>query len=244
MSKAIEKPIINFHIPKTAGTSLRATFIKSLGAENVAFMMPDRQLVRTSDLPYETEELDRARRIAREAGQLSLFSAQVNAINQEKVIDTFPLSEMVTRGIALATGHFAHTDILTAVADLPRVAIVRDPLARMWSHYTHWQEAKGTMWWHDGNVLYSDNASFEAFATDTALANYQSNRLGGIDFAVVGTTNNLPAFLVEVGLDANNHIPKLNSGNYHEFPALDPGFVRDFTDMNTADYELYEAAKR
>lgn len=242
MSEAISRPFIHFHLPKTAGTSLRATFIKSLGAENVAFMMPDRRLVRTSDLPFETEQLDTARRAAREAGRLSLFSAEVNAINREKVTNTFPLSEMVTRGVALATGHFVHTDVPETFAGMPRTTIVRDPLARMWSHYAHWREARGTMWWHTGSVPYADDTRFEDFATDPTLANYQAGRLGDLDYAVVGATDNLPAFLTSVGLDATNHIPTLNPGNYRQSPDFDPGFVRDFTTMNTADYELYETA--
>lgn len=36
-------------------------------------------------------------------------------------------------------------------------------------------------------------------------------------------------------------IPTLNPGRY-DMPAFDPGFVRDFREMNVTGYELYEAA--
>lgn len=240
MSEIIETTFIHFHIPKTAGTSLRAIFIKRLGEENVAFMMPDRKLVRTSDLPFKTEELDKARRTARETGQLISFSARINAINKEKAYGSFVLSELEAQGIKLAIGHFVHSDIVKTIDHLPRTTVIRDPLERTWSHYSHWKEAQGTMWWHEGEIAYSDQVAFETFAMDPRLANYQTKRLGSLNFKAVGITDKLPEFLEEIGLDLGSGIPTLNPGRYHQVPVFDSGFLEDFKELNAEDYKLYE----
>jgi hypothetical protein len=241
MNKAVE-PFIHFHIPKTAGTSLRAACIDQLGPENVAFMMPDRKLVRASDLPFETKQLDRARRLARKVGLLKLFSTGVSVVNQAKDYDSFELAEMLAQNVTLATGHFVHSDITEPVVGIPRTTVLREPLKRAWSHYSHWREAKGAMWWHEGVIAYSDEVKFEMFATDPKLTNYQANCLGSLTFKVIGYSGKLPEFIEEMGLNPDPCIPNLNPGLYREMPSFDPRFLRDFRNMNAVDYGLYEEA--
>jgi len=242
LGEAITQPFIHFHIPKTAGTSLRAVFIDQFGAERVAFLLPDRSLVQTSDLPFKTESLDRIRRIARGAGLLNLYSAGVGAINRRRLTKTFSLSAIEQQDIALATGHFTHTDIVDGdVEHLPRTTILRQPLERTWSHYGHWREAKGAMWWHKGGVTYTDDTSFETFALDPQLANYQSLCLGNLSFAAVGVSTNLPAFFEKLGIQPPRAIPVLNPGRTN-MPTFDPGFIRDFEALHAEDYARYEAA--
>jgi hypothetical protein len=244
MTRSLEKPFIHFHIPKTAGTSLRATFINGLGADKVAFLMYERNVVRASELPFDTEELDKARRQARETGQLSQFSARIDAMNRGKVYDAFPLSEIGKKGIELATGHFVPTDITEVISGVTRTTVLREPLERAWSHYFHWKEAKGSMWWHDGDVSFSDDVTFERFVTDPKLMNYHARYLGDLGYAAIGVTNNIPAFLEEIGLEPDLRVPSLNSGRYKEMPTFDSGFLRDFKEMNAVDYEMYEEARR
>jgi hypothetical protein len=188
-----------------------------------------------------TERLDRARRVARSIGLLNLYSAGVHHLNKRNTAETFGLSNLEAQNIQVATGHFTYEDIAEGVTGFPRTTVLRDPLARARSHYAHWQEARGNMWWHDGSVPYGDKVSFEDFATDLAIANYQTKRMGGLGFAIIGTSDNLPGFFEEIGIDLERTIPRLNPGKYRDVPNLDPGFMRDFTELNAADYVLYES---
>jgi hypothetical protein len=236
------QPFIHLHIPKTAGTSLRAAYITAFGAERVAFMLPERTLVKTSVLPFKTEQLDELRRVAREQHFLPQFSTMVQRINKNQYYDAFKLEAVVEHDVSVATGHIKHTDITDSVAQLDVTTVVRDPLERIWSHYAHWQEAQGTMWWHDGSIGYSDSVTFEKFASDPLMTNYQSAYLGSLACAVIGIADALPQFMEQVGVGNTPAIPQLNTGSYRSMPKLDVGFIRDFTENNRVDYELYQQA--
>ncbi|MGC1176837.1 MAG: hypothetical protein WA843_02100 [Candidatus Saccharimonadales bacterium] len=238
----IETPFIHFHIPKTAGTSLRAVLIDEFGPQSVSFMMPNRQFVRASELPFETEELDKKRRAARAMGQLNAFSEEIRAVNRQREYSFFGLDDLSHQGIRVATGHLMPVDITDTVAHLSRTTVVQDPLIRALSHYEHWREASGTMWWHDGTVPYADDVSFEAFASDPMITNYQTRQLGSLTFRAMGVVDKLTEFLEEIGLDPGLTVPHLNPNANNETPSMDKAFVKEFIDMNSKDYELYTAA--
>ena len=239
MTERVRQPFVHVHIPKTAGTSLRAAFIKGFGAERVAFMMPERSFVKTSELVFDTEELDQLRRIARKRQTLPQFSIMVQRMNKDQYYSTFGLEDILNQNISVATGHIRHTDLVSSASALDHTTVVRDPLQRAWSHYVHWREARGSMWWHDGTVPYSDEVSFEAFVNDPALANYQSNYLGKLACAEIGSANKLDQFIARLGLNGSVTVPKLNTGLYEALPNFDSAFIRNFTELNRADYELF-----
>jgi len=220
MGETISKPFINLHIPKTAGTSMRAALIDDFGADRVAFMMFERQAVRASELPFGVEEMDIERRAARDAGQLATFSARMSEANRTIDYDAFSLSEIRSRDVDVATGHFNHKDITQDIMDVPLVTILRDPLERAWSHFSQWREAKGSIWWHSSDVIYSDDVSFEEFVTDQKLVNYQSQWLGELSISVTGVTTNLSEFLEQVGVRPDTRIPLLNPGMHRGVPSL------------------------
>jgi hypothetical protein len=240
----IETPFIHFHIPKTAGTSLRAVLIEEFEPQNVSFMMPNRQFVRASELPFGTEELDKKRRVARAVGQLNAFSEEVRVINKQRAYNFFALDDLNALNIQVATGHLTQADITNTVAHLPRTTVLQDPLTRAFSHYGHWRDARGTMWWHNGTVPFGDDVSFETFASDPMIMNYQARQLGGLTFRAVGVVDKLPEFLEEVGLNTDITVPHLNSGISDEAPRIDRGFIREFVDINREDYELYTVARQ
>jgi hypothetical protein len=239
MKQVTRSSFVHIHIPKTAGTSLRAVFIGEFGPENVGFMMPNRQFVRASELPFKTEELDKRRRAARVMGRLPAFSETIRTVNQQQDYNFFTLSALSAQNIRVATGHLVPTDISDKAAALPLTTIVRDPLERAVSHYRHWQEARGEMWWHDGSLPYADDVSFEVFANDPALVNYQTRWLGNLAFCAVGTTEKMPEFLEEIGLRSRIPIPRLNLRIGEAALAIDKGFTREFIELNSQDYELY-----
>lgn len=242
MHKAIEKPFIHVHIPKTAGTSLRATFIKNFGPEKVAYLMPEGHLLRTSDLPFESEQLDKARRIARMFGLLHVYSSGLRIINKKLIPQGFDFASLLQQDISVVTGHFESADIPESLLHLPRTTVIREPLARMWSHYTHWREARGNMWWHKGSVPFDKNTQFETFALDPELANYQSSRLGDLGFVAMGTTANLADFFEQIGVDPATRVPSLNPGRYKMPAGFNPGFLQQFDELHSADYALYDKA--
>lgn len=236
----IRKPFIHFHIPKTAGTSLRATFVNEFSADGVAFRLYDGNLVRMRDMPFtNVERLDKVRRISRRLGLLNAYSAVLGAVNKRTITNPFILESIESQNIQVATGHFKPEDIKEEVNHLPRTTIVRDPLDRMRSHYNHWREAQGNMWWHSGEVPYGDDVTFEKFATDAELANYQTKYIGHLGFAVIGSTVDLPRFFNDLGMNSTS-IPILNPARHNANTEFDPGFVREFREMNEADYELFE----
>ena len=205
-------------------------------------MMPNRQFVRASELPFSTEELDKKRRAARAVGQLNNFSEKVRAVNEQQDYNLFGIDDLPVQGIKVATGHLVQADITTAVAHLPRTTVVQDPLNRTLSHYRHWREARGMMWWHDGSVPYDDNVSFETFASDPMITNYQARQLGDLAMHTIGVVDKLTEFLEEIGLKPGVTVPYLNTRIGSETLPLDNGFVREFVEINNKDYELYAAA--
>ena len=127
---------------------------------------------------------------------------------------------------------------------LPRTTVIQRPLARALSHCGHWREAKGSMWWHDGAVTYSEDVSFETFASDPMIVNYQSRQLGDLSFQTIGVVGKLTGFLEDIGLDASVTVPYLNTSLGHEMPSIDHGFMYEFVEMNTKDYELFTTASQ
>lgn len=242
MSEIKGEKFIHFHIPKTAGTSVRASFVRHYGAEAVGFLRPDDQLVRASDLPFKVEQADKGRRLTRNLRILYIYTKGISLINRISADAAFDLSSMERVGIDVAVGHFTPGHITEPIAHIPRTTILRDPLSRTWSHYAHWRDSRGTTWWHEGSLPYSEGVSFEDFALDPSLANYQSGRMGNLGFNVIGVSSNIPGFFEEIGLGRDAYLPVLNPGRYKETPPMDPGFVRDFEEANRADYELFAAA--
>lgn len=231
---------IHFHIPKTGGSSLKSVFLEYFGDERVGYMRSDGKIVKASDLSLNVEQIDRVRSIARRAGLLGVYARTVKILHKNSPSEHFDLFSMGSLGIKVAVGHFTPSHISEEVANIPRTTVVRDPLERAWSHYTHWRDSRG---FHlDYPSPYSKNISFEEFVNDPSMVNYQASHIGNLDFSVIGILNNLPGFLEEIGIDPQFHIPVLNSGTHGEMPIMDPGFVRDFKAANTADYELYEMA--
>jgi len=233
--------MVYFHIPKTAGTSLRAAFVENLGADRVAFRLSDGSMIRMSDMRFDIEALDKARRLARSLGMLKPFSSVIRSIDGSSSASTFSLAQLREHSIHLATGHFTAEDIDSGSEAFPRTTLVRDPLLRMWSHYRHWQEAKGTMHWHRGSVPYTRKATFQEFSLDPLMHNYQASCLGGLDFEVIGNSYDLGGFLDKLGFGSTD-IPILNPGKHNGMPHLDAGFIREFEDCNQLDYNLYYRA--
>lgn len=93
-------------------------------------------------------------------------------------------------------------------------------------------------------MTYSDDVSFETFASGPMIVNYQSRQLGDLSFQTIGVVGKLTGFLEDIGLDASVTVSYLNTSLGHEMPSIDHGFMDEFVEMKTKDYELFATASQ
>jgi hypothetical protein len=171
--------------------------------------------------------------------------AQIGLAVRDRVIGEDP-AEVLKKAKAV-TGHFnvdAFNDIPNA-ANAEYYTILRNPLDRMVSHYRYLKqldpEISKMRHWGAGH---NPNRPFSKFAFDERLQNY-ATQFTGTDlgrYALVGSFDRLDEFCEMISLSLPGQlVAKLNAGKWHGNldGVNDPGFLRDFADFHSVDYELY-----
>lgn len=242
---SVSSPDVYVQVPRTAGTSLRQALIAHHGDENVfvygmtkdILLRADRQVYRQESAQYNS--LRKVLKHVPGAMHLAMKARELRATSEE---DAFTEARAVI-------GHFA-IDRFAAEAAATRASfltVVRQPLRRMVSHYKVAQSspAQPGSWTNLGDR----ELPFADFALSEPVQNFQTSYTG-IDpnaFAVLGTTEQFGNFLVQAGLSAHSSVtPHINQSQSRpatfDSVLADKGFVREFEEFHTQDYEFYEAA--
>ena len=235
------------HVPKTAGTSLRTMIIGSYGlmhtwvyaASSGLFFRADKQLFQPGEVDTRRIRMLRHR----------LFSPVTRPLIYCNNMRADGKSETHDKAHAVV-GHFPHTifDDMPNTRKIRKFTVLRDPLARMLSHYEYSQSLKnlGRHWvgWMQND---DKSLSFEDFAFSAYHQNFQT-RLTGTHlraYEAVGVTEHLPEFLCLSGLASymaavpyHNQTRRSNRDRV----VADPGFLRAFRAFHALDYNMYEEA--
>jgi len=255
--------LINTHIEKTAGTSLRSFFQGAVGAEHVAVYDPVTDRLRRGLDVSQTNGSPLLGLLKSTIRDTPLFvAAKELAFVVDRMRNREGLAEIPSDALIIH-GHFL-ADRYDAVVDNPLRSIVfRDPLDRMRSQYDHWsrEEGKYQSSWRV-QVPYDANMPFEEYAFAPQLQNYQTQAVAGkplANFDAVGVTENLNPFkrdllslFIEQGwcdesVLAEASIPRINQapkGGRTDTQHMDPAFLRKFRKFHSEDYQLHDAAKR
>lgn len=253
------------HIEKTAGTMVRAAIEKNVDIETMYIYSPnaDRFTACSENLqPQTSQAIERIREIIANPvlGPIVMkFYPFVDALNRKKMFKLSPELE-IPENARVLFGHFTARQFDPMLTNEPvRAVMLRDPLERMKSHYSHWLRNRGHADWRV-LVPYQPGMSFEDFAFLPVLQNYQDQAIDGVDlgeFELVGVTEDTETFIVKMlrklkteGITVSDTlvIPnkrlnvtppelKMNSSNFGD------EFIRMFADFHARDYDLYSHAK-
>jgi hypothetical protein len=245
-------PDVYVHVPKTAGTSLRQAVIAHYGSESVyVYSQATDRLISASKGSVSTARPGGVR----VAGILermprAVMSCAVFAGEKLKQLSATPENEAFADASAII-GHFTvdrFAELQTAHSANMHT-VVREPLARMVSHYRHVQRSGRTadhhLSWQTGQDV---SAGFETFALSETVRNFQTGYTGTDigRYALVGTTENVGTFMVAAGVvPQENDVPHANQAQGASAGMdiiSDPGFVRDFREFHADDYAFYEEA--
>ncbi|MBU0611942.1 hypothetical protein KKA39_02440 [Patescibacteria group bacterium] len=153
-----------------------------------------------------------------------------------------PLKNLSSATVVI--GHFAVNKILPYLPSNQHEyrTVIRDPLARMWSHFNHFQAHRGDV---GQRVVpeHRENMTFEEFAMLPEMKNYQTQAIG-LDLSIykhIGITEKLESFCKNTGLtDKASSREKINHfGN--ALPELTQDFLKAFKIFHDQDYRLYNS---
>jgi hypothetical protein len=187
------------HIEKTAGTSVRGALEQAVGTSSLyLYSAAGNSFSRAQDgAPSTSSVLDKA-----------LMLGFSNPVTRKPLVGLYSryhnaaVRRMLARGSAevpsdasVIMGHFVTDQFDEQLSDRPsiRAVVIREPVARMASHYDHWKRFEGHSVWRV-QVPYDPAMTFENFATLPEMQNYQVQALGRLgleDFDVVGVTENV-----------------------------------------------------
>ncbi len=258
----VESRVLSVHIEKTAGTSIQDLLESVLGKNRVLIYDPIRDtLTRSADLKVQrTNRVHDALRLRIANTPLAplinkAYQVLIDGVLKPKVIQVTNLPD----NFAAIHGHFAANRFDQLITNPISAVVIRDPLERMESQYTHWQRTKGITEWRV-RIPFDSALTFEDYALLPQLQNYQTQALGGKDlhaFAVVGVTNELDAFAQKLirCLQNSGFVSRKEMGRHQvkwlnrtpqfrqSSPTYEHDFLRRFQQFHEKDYLLYEQAQ-
>jgi len=214
--------IISLHLPKTAGTSFGASLKEHFG-----------------DL-YREDYSDGGISVPARERVRSAVSAGV------------VIAKQGLDGIDCVHGHFlpAKYLLLGTRRDLTFVTWMREPLARLLSHYHYWQESydERTAELHHRQVI-EEKWTLEQFCLSEQFRNIYTQYLWGFpveSFAFIGVSEHYQEDMLEFSerfLSARLAPQYLNPTKYiSSGPRLDEAFLQKVRDFHAIDVRLYQRA--
>jgi hypothetical protein len=242
-----ETPLVNVHIEKTAGRTVRTIFIDNFGERNVLTYNPATDsLLRASDRLIATERQERTERVVSNKVLIPLARIGLRAARAIESTKSFR-PECLPEDFSVITGHFpaSRFEVFLPPEQAEYVTVLRHPLDRMRSHYEHWKRTRGTASFRV-DIPYDETMDFEHFALAQELLNYQADAIS-IDptrFRSIGTVEYLDNYLEELGLKhSTDSTPHLNKADYREID-FTMSFLAQFEEAHSLDYELFHKATR
>lgn len=244
-----ESPIVNVHIEKAAGRSLRGALIGAFGPDKVLVYNPrSGKLIRASNRVVRSEKkgADRVEALIYKNTPKLVAGAGLRAITQMIEERRAYTPDNLPGDFDAITGHFYGDTFeeFLPPAQSRYVSVVRDPLKRMQSHYEHWRRTRGQVRFRV-NPPYDKHLNFEQFAFSPELQNFQANALA-IDpsrYFLLGVVEHLAEFLEELGISRPDGTTPENGLSKLTTRELGAGFRERFELFHSKDYELYESLK-
>ena len=241
------KKIHHFHIPKTAGTTLRYEFCKQFGAKNVFYFDPHTGRASPSNtrlLATELPAIDSMKNIVNKHSLHRSLQPIIFAMKSLQRITSSKPENVKDNPHRVLTGHFTYEDLTSwGIEPEVSVSVIRDPLQRAWSHFKHWKRSKGNFPLPN-EIPYTPDFSFESFISTPDLINYQSRWIGRQSLTHIGVSEQLDKLLEEVGITPSDPVKHLNSDYGLSIPEISSLALKKFKANNEADYALYESAAK
>lgn len=214
--------LISVHLPKTAGTSFGALLKSRFGASY-------RDDYADGGVSVSTRERNRA---AEAAGVV--------------------IAKQGLEGVACVHGHFlpAKYLLLGRNRELTYVTWMRDPVARLFSHYHYWQQSydENSSMPHHRQVV-EERWTLEQFCLSEKFRNIYSQYLWGFPierFAFIGVSEHYQEDVLEFShrfLSVSTPPQHLNpTPCVTPQPAPDPAFLQEVRDFHADDMRLYQRA--
>jgi hypothetical protein len=200
--------IVHVHVEKTAGTTLKSAYINAYGGDRVWGYSASEQAYRALGkklfaIDSDWQQSLRAQifrntpRLAR-LGQLAL-----NALPSHQALTL----EQVQEVASVIIGHFTFDGMSQAIdpGQSAYRAVLRDPLDRMRSHYSFLLQRSVPKSRMRIAALDAENMSFEEFALQPSVQNFQSQAIGDslTPYEMVGVVDYLDLFMAAAGAAAS-----------------------------------------
>lgn len=137
--------------------------------------------------------------------------------------------------------------------DFRLVTILRDPIARLQSHYKYWSSIENASDHYLWRKMKTENWTFEDFAFSEEMRNFYAQYFSQIslgNFAFIGLHENLKHSVyrcfAELGLQykTDAEVPEVNITVSSHNTDLDTETINRLRDYHSEDYLIYEFAKR
>lgn len=238
--------IVHVHVERTGGVSLQDLYEKKYpGPAMLWYSVRDKKFapfnIKTANYTKDWQ-LRAYAFVARAFPIIRKSLLLVRALRRKHKAVAY--KELATKA-EMVIGHFSIDQVLPYLPTKEHSyrTVVREPLARMWSHYNHWRAHKGDVG-HRVVPSFRPGISFEEFALLPEMQNYQVQAIGEnlAIYDYIGITENLISFASETGLiDSSSYMPTVNHfGN--KLPLLDTAFIDAFKKFHAGDYKIYEKA--
>jgi len=239
---------LSVHIERTAGTSLLAELVKEYGADRTLIYQPQTdRLLKVSDIPISPASKFIHNLKHRLEGTFllrAIYNGYDKVVKWDKAVFKWISPEKIPEETAAIHGHFSPQRFNGLVENPMTTVVLRDPLERMISHYSHWKRTGGKAGWRI-ETPFDQSLGFVEFALREEMRNFQSKVLAGKklqDFDYVGVTKKLDCFLGKIRGNGHGKAPNMhsvaNKPKYAEL-GITEEFIKKFKKYNARDYKNY-----
>ncbi len=246
---------MSVHIEKTAGTSLQKLLcdlfepsqilIYSTYTDSVLRASNSLSQKRTSQSGDMLRQFLSKNHLSPLVHQIALLMMRVNR-------HKFSSADL-PNGWTAIHGHFKADKFDASIPNPTYITILRDPLARMISHYKYWKSSEGIIN-HRVRIPYSRSMGFVDFAFHPMNTNYQTQALANKpleNFSLLGTTENYGLFAIQLAYLAKkmgySQKVEINTPHLNRSPqrsddgqfVFNQKFLSQFQAHHTQDYENY-----
>jgi len=244
---------IHLHIEKTAGTSNDVMLATIYGKNRVLkYSCADQAFTRLSETTNGTSPIvERIKSVVANSKYLPIITEIFYRCIRTTCAEKYQFSNLPDDYSAIS-GHFTLNQCLPYFNDPIVTTIIREPFARMTSHYQHWKRLKGGTDFRVNPEYCIKNMPFENFAFLPELRNYQAQALGdnlgrldlcGFVERIEDYPTRLLALLDKNGVTHKQISPSIPHYNRSLSPQrqFDVDFIESFNVFHNLDVELYRS---
>jgi hypothetical protein len=252
----MSETLVHVAFEKTGGRSMRRLLGEEFGEENIYHYLTQEDRVIRGDLRAIVSEGEHHRQLANAISSgneaREAFQRYYTA-GQQRDRENSLRPEDVPKDAAVITGHFKGDRFLRVfpVEDNRYITLLRDPLARLVSHYDHFMKGQHGMTRHrlSSEIDFRPDLTLAEFANIPGASNFQTRNLGISveEFSTVGVLPAIDPFLEQAGLvqtttrgEKVNATPAATRSETIGQLMRDNGLVQYILEQNQDDLTLYE----